>query len=92
MLAQDEMQGARLALGFYPHITIPRISASGVLLYLFFPGITESELRLLYISSGRRNWDTVETLLYVQLVKAEDMLRAYRSSMPQDTAPRAFLQ
>lgn len=83
--AQDEMQGARLASQFYPRTTIPHMSASGVLLYPFFSGTTESDLRLSYIVDGRKNWDISETLLYVELVKAEDMLRAYRNSMLRDT-------
>ncbi len=49
-------------------------------------GTTKSDLRLSYISGGRREWDAVETLLHVELVKAGDMLRADRSSMTRNMA------
>ncbi|KAI0805797.1 hypothetical protein GGR55DRAFT_653484 [Xylaria sp. FL0064] len=79
--AEDELNGGKTASCFFPRITVPRIASSGELLYPFFNGSTESDVRLSYIRGGRQDTNLVERLLYVELVKAEDTLRAYRSSL-----------
>ncbi|KAI2629158.1 hypothetical protein GGS26DRAFT_591827 [Hypomontagnella submonticulosa] len=79
--AEEELEGAILASVFYPRVQIPRISTSGRLLYPLFRGITESEIRLRYVQEGRNDWNDVETLLYMEMVKAEDTLRAYKKSL-----------
>jgi len=77
----QEISGATTAAIYYPRIYIPRATASGDLLYPYFDGITESELRTDLISLGRSHWPSVELLLYTEMVKAEDTLRAYRSCL-----------
>ncbi|KAI6086140.1 hypothetical protein F4821DRAFT_270169 [Hypoxylon rubiginosum] len=81
--AEDEIEGALLTSNFYPRVQIPRMSISGLLLYPLFQGKAESEIRLSYIKEGRSNWDTAESLLYLELVKAEDTLRGYKKSLAQ---------
>ncbi len=79
--AQDELQGAKIASQYFPRVSIPRMASSGELLYQFFQGSTESDVRLSYIRGGRVDTSLFERLLYVELVKAEDTLRAYRSTL-----------
>ena len=78
---QQEVEGAINAAAFYPRVQLPHITSSGELLYPFFRGTTESELRLSFHRGGQTNWDAVEIVLYAELVKAEDMLRAYRKCL-----------
>ncbi|KAI1769465.1 hypothetical protein GGR53DRAFT_524646 [Hypoxylon sp. FL1150] len=79
--AEDEMNGAIMTSHYFPRVQLPRRSTSGLLLYPLFQGKTESEIRLSYIEEGRSNWDIAESLLYLELVKAEDILRAYKHSL-----------
>ncbi|KAI4117343.1 MAG: hypothetical protein LQ338_007570 [Usnochroma carphineum] len=79
--SQQEIEGATNAAAFYPNIQLPHVTSSGELLYPFFEGMTESELRLSFHRSGRSDWNAAETVLYAELVKAEDMLRAYRKCL-----------
>ncbi|KAI1138326.1 hypothetical protein F5Y05DRAFT_418555 [Hypoxylon sp. FL0543] len=83
--ADSEVKAAKLAAAYYPRIQVPRISASGDLLYPLFKGTTQADLRLSYIKGGCNDWKTAERLLYAELVKAEDTLRAYRKSLSQNT-------
>ncbi|TGJ85761.1 hypothetical protein E0Z10_g3008 [Xylaria hypoxylon] len=73
--AQDEFQGAKTASRYFPRISVPRMAKSGELLYPFFAGVTESDARLSYIRNGRQDMSMMESLLYVELVKAEDTLQ-----------------
>ena len=66
------------AAAFGLRVQLPHLTSSGELLYPFFEGMTESELRLSYHQSGRSNWDIAETVLYV---KAEDMFRVYKKCL-----------
>lgn len=79
--SQQEVEGATNAAAFYPRVQLPRVTSSGELLYPFFEGMTESELRLSFHRSGRSDWHAAETVLYAELAKAEDMLRAYRKCL-----------
>ncbi|KAI0427083.1 hypothetical protein F5Y09DRAFT_350652 [Xylaria sp. FL1042] len=79
--AEDELNGAITASRFFPRVTVPWIADSGELLYPFFNGTTVSDIRLSYIRGGRRDAILSEKMLYAELVKAEDTLRVYRSSL-----------
>ncbi|KAI1305692.1 hypothetical protein F5Y03DRAFT_406292 [Xylaria venustula] len=85
--AQDELNGAKTASRFFPRTTIPCLANSGELLYQFFHGTTQSDVRLSYIRGGRRDASLMEKLLYIELVKAEDTLRSYRSSLSLEQSP-----
>ncbi|RWA09209.1 hypothetical protein EKO27_g5915 [Xylaria grammica] len=76
-----ELWGAMNAAIYYPGILIPHLTSSGGLLYPFINGITESELRMSFIRNGRSHWPSLEQLLYTEMVKAEDTLRAYRTCL-----------
>ena len=78
---QQEFEGAMNAATFGLRVQLPHLASSGELLYPFFEGMTESELRLSYLQSGCSNWYAAETLLYAELVKAEDMLRVYKECL-----------
>ena len=82
---QQEFEGARNAATFGFRVQLPHLTSSGELLYPFFEGMTESELRLSFLQSGRSNWYAAETLLYAELVKAEDMLRVYKKCLESST-------
>ncbi|KAI0977031.1 hypothetical protein F4678DRAFT_477170 [Xylaria arbuscula] len=79
--AQEELKGAKTASRFFPRTAIPCMASSGELLYQFFHGTTQSDVRLSYIRGGRLDASLMEKLLYIELVKAEDTLRSYRSSL-----------
>ena len=78
---QQELKGAMDAAAFCLRVQLPHLTAAGELLYPFFEGLTESELRLSFYRSGRSNWYAAETVLYAELVKAEDMLRVYKKCL-----------
>ncbi|KAI1190323.1 hypothetical protein F5B17DRAFT_387613 [Nemania serpens] len=79
--AQDEFQAAKMVSRYLPRVLKPRMALSGELLYPYFPGRTESDAWLSYIQSRRQDTSLAESILYVELVRAEDTLRAYRSSL-----------
>ncbi|RYC64665.1 hypothetical protein CHU98_g1567 [Xylaria longipes] len=79
--ARDELQGAKMALEYFPRITVPRLAQSGELLYPYFPGTTQSDARLSYITNGRKDKNLLNSILHVELVKAQDTLCAYRRSL-----------
>lgn len=79
--AQQEFEGAMNAATFGLRVQLPHLTSSGELLYPFFEGMAGSELRLSFLQSGRSNWYAAETLLYAELVKAEDMLRVYKECL-----------
>ena len=79
--AQQETEGAMKAATYGIRVQVPHIISSGELLYPLFEGTTESELRLSYLRSGGSDWYAAETLLYAELVKAEDTLRMYSKSL-----------
>lgn len=85
---EQELRGANQAALFYPQVQIPSISRSGHLLYPFFEGRTEAEIRLSYIRSGRSDPQFLVTILHTELTKAEDMLRAYKQSFQSSTEER----
>ena len=78
---RNEVEGASLAASFYSRVQLPSVTASGDLLYPFFEGLTESQLRQSYVEGGRHDCRAVETLLYTEQRKAEDTLRAYKMSL-----------
>ena len=84
--AQQEFEGAMTAASFGLRVQLPHLTSSGELLYPFFEGMTESELRLSFHRSSRSNWYAAETLLYAELVKAEDMLRVYKECLDSNMA------
>ncbi|KAL8681157.1 MAG: hypothetical protein Q9186_002689 [Xanthomendoza sp. 1 TL-2023] len=86
--SQEEIAGASNAAAFGLHVQIPHITSSGDLWYPFFEGETESELRLSLHRSGRSHWHAAETLLYAELVKAEDMLRVYSKCLTEPNMPK----
>ncbi|KAI0538521.1 hypothetical protein GGR58DRAFT_526092 [Xylaria digitata] len=79
--AKEEKHGAELALRFFPRIMNPRIAVKGELVYPFFRGTTKTDVRLSYIRSGYKDRDLAQRLLHVEMVQAEDTLRAYRQSL-----------
>ncbi|KAF2966630.1 hypothetical protein GQX73_g6914 [Xylaria multiplex] len=79
--AKEEKHGAELAARFLPRMMNPRIAAKGELVYPFFQGTTKSDIRLSYIRSGYKDQDLTQRLLHVEMVQAEDTLRAYRQSL-----------
>lgn len=85
---QQEVQGALNAAGFGLRVQIPHVTSSGELLYPFFEGKTQSELRLSLHSSGRSHWHEAEILLYTELVKAEGMLRLYSKCFINHEMPK----
>lgn len=87
--AQQEVEGAMNAIAFYPRVQLPHVASSGEMLYPYFDRMTESELRLSFLRSGRSDWHTAEIMLYAELVKAEDMLRAYKKSLTGRSEGRA---
>ena len=78
---QQEYEGAINAAAFGLRVQLPHITSSGELLYPFFEGMTESELRLSFHRSDRSKWGFAETVLYAEVVKAEDMLRVYKKCL-----------
>ncbi|KAI1115915.1 hypothetical protein F5Y14DRAFT_460090 [Nemania sp. NC0429] len=90
--AYDELQAAKMASRFFPRILKPRMASSVELLYPYFSGNTESDLRLSYIQSGRQDMNLVESILYIELVRAEDTLRAYRSYLSLRADPAVARQ
>ena len=81
----QEIWGANQAALYFPLVQIPRLHASGYLLYLFFEGRSEAERRLTFIQTGQSDRELLETIVHTELAKAEDTLRAYRQSF-QDPA------
>ncbi|KAI1166338.1 hypothetical protein F5B18DRAFT_667689 [Nemania serpens] len=79
--AQDELQAASTASRYFPRVLKPRMARSGELLFPCFSRRNESDIRLSYIQSGRQDMSHASSILYIELVKAEDTLRAYRSSL-----------
>lgn len=88
----QEIRVAAQAALFYPRVQIPLLSDSGYLLYPFFEGASEAECRLSFIQNGRSDMQTAELVLHAELVKAEDMLRAYQRSFRVPTHPRSLAQ
>ncbi|KAI8635336.1 TspO/MBR family-domain-containing protein [Xylariaceae sp. FL1651] len=92
---EDETKGAKLASKFFHRVTVRCVATSGEPLYPFFQGITKSAVRLAYIQGGRHDQNSIESLLYVELVQAEDTLRAYRNSLPlqtNDSGSQSYIQ
>lgn len=85
---QQEIQGASNASAFGLRIQLPHATSSGDLLYPFFEGKTESELRLSICRTSWSNCQDIETLLYAELVKAEDMLRLYNRCLTDCNTPK----
>lgn len=75
----QEISGATQAALHYPHVQVPSICQQGHLLYPFFRGRTEAEHRLSYVQNGCSEQLTL--VLNTELVKTEDMLRAYQRSL-----------
>ncbi|KAL8997558.1 MAG: hypothetical protein Q9169_003176 [Polycauliona sp. 2 TL-2023] len=84
---QQELEGALKAAAFGIRVQVPRVALSGELWYPLFEGITESELRLRSYHNGWTDCYSVETLLYAELVKAEDMLRLYSKCFSDPNMP-----
>lgn len=78
--AQHERAIAEHAAIFYPHIQIPSVAPSGDLLYPHFEGKSEAELRLSFIRAGRGDWRLSASIMEIEMIRAEDMLRAYQRS------------
>ncbi|KAJ8125633.1 hypothetical protein O1611_g8004 [Lasiodiplodia mahajangana] len=93
--ANDELNAAKMARRIFPRLFVPRMANSGELLYPLFRGITGSDARLSYIQGERQNMKLVESILHVDLVRAEDTLRTYRNSLSLQQnvpAPRQNIQ
>ena len=76
----QEIWGAEQAALYFPLVQIPRLHASGCLLYPFFEGRSEAERRLTFIQTGQSDGELLETIIHTELAKAEDTLRAYKQS------------
>ncbi|KAI0490529.1 hypothetical protein F4859DRAFT_520297 [Xylaria cf. heliscus] len=86
--AEDELKGAKMALEYFPRITVPSLARSGELLYPYFPGKTQSDARLSHVRNGRKDTDLINSILHVELVEAQDTLCAYRR--PRQNIQRLF--
>ena len=84
----QEIWGARQAALYFLLVQMPRLHASGYLLYPFFEGCSEAEIRLTFIQTGQSNRELLETILHTELAKAEDTFRAYRQSFQDPAKPR----
>jgi len=83
---ENEFEGAERAADFYPFVQRPKRALGGEVLYPFFDGTTQFEVRQRYISNSNvdillRNW-----ILEVELRKMEDILRASLHSFRRDVA------
>ncbi|KAJ8122841.1 hypothetical protein ONZ43_g1064 [Nemania bipapillata] len=78
---QDELEGAKLAARYFHRAFLPRMANSGELVYPLFHGISEHDARLTYIRGGRKDTALAESILYVEMAKAEYTLRTYRNSL-----------
>jgi len=83
---ENEFEGAEGASDFYPFVQRPKRAHGGEVLYPFFEGTTQFEVRQRYIASSMvdillRNW-----ILEVELRKMEDILRASLHSFRRDVA------
>lgn len=81
--AEHERAIAEQAAMFYPHVQIPLLAPSGDLLYPHFEGKSESELRLSFIHGGRSDCRLSASIMEIEMIKTEDMLRAYRRSFKE---------
>ncbi|KAL9577657.1 MAG: hypothetical protein Q9212_006228 [Teloschistes hypoglaucus] len=90
----DEINGAANSATFPLNVQLPQVARSGELLYPFFEGMSESELHFSIHRGGFSDASEMETLLYAEMVKAEDMLQVYKESlrMPNDTPLDAVQQ
>ena len=84
----QEIWGAKQAALYFPLVQIPRLHVSRRLLYPLFEGRSEAERRLTFIQNGQSDRELLETILYTELAKAEDTLRAYRKSFQDPAKPR----
>ena len=73
---RDEVEGAEEAAKFYPLVQRARIARSGELIYPYFDGKSQFEIRVSYIRGGRNDESALEILLHLELRKCEDVLRA----------------
>ncbi|KAI1153501.1 hypothetical protein F4825DRAFT_474195 [Nemania diffusa] len=92
---QDELEGSKMAARYFHRVLEPRMAHSGELLFPLFRGKVESEARLAHILGGRQDIALAESILYVELVRAEYTLRVHRSSLclkPSVPAPRQNIQ
>ena len=76
-----EIQGSILAQLYYPRVQVPRIARTGELVYDWFQGSTQAELRFLYLNSTQKSPKDLDVLLFAELRKAEDTLRAWVVSL-----------
>jgi len=76
----DEIHGARLASTYFPRVQHPQIARSGELIYDWFEGSIQAELRLSYLRS-KMDESQRDVILFAELRKAEDTLRAWTMSM-----------
>ncbi|KAI0106486.1 hypothetical protein GGR51DRAFT_571425 [Nemania sp. FL0031] len=79
--ANAELQAATMARRIFPRVFVPRMANSGELLYPLFRGTTVADALLSYVQGGRQDMKLVETILHVDLVRAEDTLRSYRNTL-----------
>src|SRR5947207_11786267 len=61
-----EIEGAEQASQFYPLVQRPKVAKSGELLYPFFDGKSQSEIRASYVRGGRRDIATRIFILNVE--------------------------
>ena len=73
---EAELKGAEYASKYYPFVQRAVKAKSGELLYPYFDGKLQSEERVRYIKSGRKNLLLQNFILGIELRKAEDILRA----------------
>ncbi|KAI1473164.1 uncharacterized protein F4812DRAFT_411816 [Daldinia caldariorum] len=83
-----ELERVVQASAYYPWVQIPRMSGSDLLCFPMVRYELESEIRIRYIEGDCNNWDDAETLLHVEMVKAEIMLNAYKKSLRDPAAQR----
>ncbi|KAI1801350.1 hypothetical protein F4811DRAFT_574251 [Daldinia bambusicola] len=86
--AACELERVVQASAYYPWVQIPRISDPDLLCFPMIRYELESEIRIRYLEGGSKNWDDAETLLHVEMVKAEIMLNAYKKSLRKPAVQR----
>jgi hypothetical protein len=93
-----EISGSIMAQCFFPRVQHPRMSSTGELVYDWFQGSSQAELRLSYLTSTQRIEEQRSVIIFAELKKAEDTLRAWRLSInengfhPRPTIHRFFYE
>ena len=73
---QAEIEGSEEAVRFYSLVQRPIRAVTGELLYKYFEGTSQAEIRLLYIKGGRKDTKLRNHILHIELRKVEEVFGA----------------